>query len=208
MMYMRRESQAILDLREELQGITFAPHHITESGCDVWGGVVFIRTQASPWYKGAFPFTVEFPPKYPMECPVAVFDHPLRSHPLLVEGTKIPFEWEYISLDAMQVSLMVRLLKFIRRLFVVEEWPGLVPSTLVEPVPKPDLRKAQADVSKCSVTEEAVLTHPFVQFLTTEAKEWFLRHDDAGSHHNISDDNFPQFFTSRVVPTARGATCK
>ena len=177
-MYLRREYTSILSSIEDYQGIVFTPQlHSDEN----WTGIIFIRSDKSPWYKGAFTFHVHFPPRYPFECPTAAFELPLNSHPLLqaTEGRIIPFDAEYLSLDPMHVSVMARLLKFIRRLFLPQEWCFLhteEDTTHMLGRPNVDLRLLQKDMELRTVSQEVLLRKPYVEYLTMEAKDWIVQH--------------------------------
>ena len=210
MLYLRREHENVAARMDDLQGLIFVPDVVTSSGDDVWRGVVFIRLESSPWFAGSFPFTVLFPPKYPFHSPIATFDKPLHSHPLLMEdGVTIAFEAEYLGLEPMHVSVMMRLLLFVRRLFAPSEWIATGQQ------PHVDLMACRRDVEQCSVTREVLLNKPYVQLLTEDVKDWFVR-----SRQNKDEtpaaaaaatpatatrrpESFSSWFTRTFVPSAR-----
>ena len=177
MIYIRREYAAVAATLGDLQGFVFAPEAVDAEG-EVWKGIVFVRSRQSPWFKGAFGFTVQFPHRYPFECPVATFDEPLNHHPLLKEGgSVIAFEAEYVSLDPMRVSVMLRLLRYIRRLFAPAEWPAHRSLNVAE---------MQQDVQACSITRDVAVRCPYTTFLTTEVLQWITEaHDTNG---NVKSD--------------------
>lgn len=194
MLYLRREYSLLLQHTADLQGLIFLPKEL--SGEDTWSGVLFVRSDQSPWYRGAFPFTVTFPPRYPFECPTAEFDASLESHPLLLDGNKrVPFDNEYMMCDPMRVSIMLVLLRYIRRLFAANEvvqtdfdengLPLRTKTTV-------DRRRSLLDVEKRSITQEVMLATPYVQYLTTETKDWiiteFAKHDERISAVANADD--------------------
>lgn len=210
MLYLRREYTALLDNIEELQGLIFLPTSSTVCSDDTWQGIIFIRADRSPWYKGAFSFHVTFPPKYPFECPKAEFDLPLLSHPMLIDGKKIPFEAEYTSSDPMKVSIMMRLLKFMRRLFVPQEWKRTVrdertgQAIEVADGAAVDTRFSQQDVELRSVAQEVILSKPYVEYLTIDAKEWLLRtysERACGETTGTTDSDVAHAFSSWLTRT-------
>jgi hypothetical protein len=206
MLYLRREHENVVSRIGELQGLVFVPDVVTSSGDDVWRGIVFVRLEASPWFGGSFPFTVVFPPKYPFHCPVATFDKPLRSLTLLQEdGVTVPFDAEYVGLEVMHVSVMMRLLVCIRRLFAPSEWAEESLSHL-------DLMACRRDVEQCSVTRDVFLNKPYVQLLNTEVSEWFVRTQgqrEAAVGESRADvvkrpaESFTSWFTRTFVPSVK-----
>jgi ubiquitin-protein ligase len=142
MLYMKREYSRLLVAAPDLQGCFVVPDVVTAAGEDVWRGVIFIREKASPWTKGAFPFTITFPANYPLACPRATFDTPFASHPSLKDGVEVPFELEFSDINPMSTSVLVRLLRAVRKQFVVsEENRALI-----------TLSAAKSDVARCSIT--------------------------------------------------------
>jgi hypothetical protein len=209
MLYVRREYTAVMDALPDLQGLILLPSQLTEQQDDKWSGMIFIRAERSPWHKGAFAFTVTIPPKYPFECPVAEFDLPLVSHPMLQDGRRVPFEAEYVATDAMHVSVMLRLLKFIRRLFLPQEWKrtardgkGEVKEISAPPI---DYRLCQQDVELRSVAQEVILSKPYVEYLTVEVKEWVLRSHRVGEGNpdEKQESQFSAWLTRSFLPTSR-----
>lgn len=51
-----------------------------------WRGLLYVRHHPSPWYGALFSFLIDFPERYPFQCPTLLLEHPLRSHPLLGRG--------------------------------------------------------------------------------------------------------------------------
>ena len=236
--YLAREYRILAAMKDELQGIILAPSegpfqvpngHNTnhaEAGGGVggsvgdttarWKGIIFIRLKESPWHKGAFGFTIEFPLKYPFECPIATFDHPgISSHPLLKNGTEVQFQAEYTSINPMQVSVLVRLIKFIRRLFSAQ-----CPS-----INTVDLGRAKWDVSRSPIAGTMVDQHSayFTEILVGDQvlTEMQRRHAsvkaaaEAAAEENTGVENnhrskvqdfgtwFASFFTSKYLPQTR-----
>jgi hypothetical protein len=202
MLYLRREYSLLLQHTSDLQGLVFTPNEV--SGDEKWSGILFVRSDASPWYRGAFSFTVTFPPKYPFECPTADFDAPLESHPLLLEGgRRVPFDHEYMMCDPMRVSIMLVLLRYIRRLFASSDVVQTNFDDNGSPVRSTtmiDRRKSQVDVERRSITQEVMLATPYVAFLTNETKNWivseFLQHDERVRSGATADD-----LTKAAAPT-------
>lgn len=177
MLYLRREYTLLQEHIADLNGLVFVPRDLSDAAGETWGGILFVRSDQSPWYRGAFAFTVTFPPKYPFECPTAEFDAPVESHPLLLEGKRVPFDREYIMCDPMRVSIMMVLLRYIRRMFA----SGAITQTVTDedgvPVRAPitvDRRRSQQDVERRSITQEVMITKPYVAYLTEDAMEWIL----------------------------------
>ena len=207
MLYLRREHENMVARIAELQGLLFVPDVVTSNGDDVWRGIVFVRHEASPWFGGSFPFTVVFPTKYPFVVPRATFDKPIRSHPMLLDdGETIGFDDEYVGLEIMHVSVMLRLLVRIRRLFAPSEWANGALSHL-------DIMACRRDVEQCSVTRDVFLNKPYVQLLNTEVSEWFVRtqgrRDKAeelagkGSTVPRALESFASWFTRTFLPLVK-----
>lgn len=217
-MYLSREYRLILNIQDELQGIVVAPATTSadlELGeaelTSVWKGIIFIRARDSPWFKGAFPFTITFPAGYPANCPICVFDFPLRSHPLLLNGVEVDFKAEYVSLRFNHVSVFVRLLKFLRRLFSAAGTANL----------EIDRVQAAADVNQSSIAQ-VDRNSPYFRFLTEEMltllleryqerKKWEEERDRAGGQEGElgkkpETGSFESWFGSmfaRFLPKAR-----
>ena len=216
-LYLSREYRIISQLKEELQGVVVAPadgpfaadrgatSKKNRPSASCWKGIIFIRLRDSPWCRGAFPFTIEFPARYPFECPVCTFDECIRSHPLLLEGRTVQFQAEYTSLNPMQVSVFVRLLKFLRRLFS--------PQGGTFGCDRIDVAAAQMDVKSSSIARVDQQS-PYYALLTDDMRQQvLLRHAEveeakAGKSGEVSklasfDRWFTGLFTSVFLPKAR-----
>eukprot|EP00744_Colponema_vietnamica_P016668 GILI01023392.1.p1 GENE.GILI01023392.1~~GILI01023392.1.p1 ORF type:complete len:199 (+),score=31.97 GILI01023392.1:77-673(+) len=140
MLYLRREYARLQSASDDLKGCFIVPESSTPAQ-DIWKGLLIFRDKKSPWFKGVFSFSIVFPQQYPFECPTVIFDRPFSAHPNLTDGCKVPFEIEFMSISAMQTSVLSRLLRFTRQMFVVDE------NTLA----KLDLEAIQRDVQNCSI---------------------------------------------------------
>lgn len=120
MLYLRREYARLQSASDDLKGCFIVPESSTPAQ-DIWKGVIFFRDRTSLWYQGAFSFSIIFPQQYPFECPAIIFDRPFSAHPNLVDGCKVPFEIEFMSISAMQTSVLSRLLRFTRQMFVLDD---------------------------------------------------------------------------------------
>lgn len=198
--YMQQEYRQICSSQEELQGLVFGPHATTPSGEDVWKGIVFVRLRESPWFGGAFAFTVTFPVTYPMTgCPTAAFDLPIPSHPFLLDGRQVEFLNEFTSLSFTSVSIMMRLLKTIRRLFnpdVLSEHGALEVVRLEE---------AQRDVRDASVVFPANKKENYFGVFADDMKSWLVQRSQTRASRRAPVDEWAAMvYGTCLAPSLKG----
>ena len=82
-------------------------------------GIIFVRRQHSPWFKGAFGFKIFLPVTYPRSFPVIEFDA-LLGLPQLCDGRRVPIEEALSRVDPMKQSYLVVATNIVRSLFAVD----------------------------------------------------------------------------------------
>lgn len=165
MLYLKREYARLQAASSELQGCFVVPES-SNAAQDVWKGIIFIRERSSLWSKGAFSFSIIFPQQYPFECPSVIFDVPFAAHPYLIEGCRVPFETEFMTISAMRTSVLARLLRFTRLMFVLDDATKQ----------KMDAEAVYRDVQRCSITASAAA--PYKALFGDEAVEQLIEIDD------------------------------